>query len=62
MIDLEIKRSAAPTLSKGFYYACEDINATEKYVIYPGRELFPLKNGVEVMGIKNFLAAMERLI
>ena len=52
---IEVKRSLSPTLSKGFYYACDDISATHKFVIYPGEDSFPLSKGVEVMGLSAFL-------
>ena len=58
---VEIKRSLAPTLSKGFYYACDDISATHKFVIYPGDDNFPLSNGVEVMGLLAFLQLLQGL-
>lgn len=35
---VEIKKSAAPPLSKGFHTACEDIQATHKFVVYSGSE------------------------
>ncbi len=52
---IEIKRSSAPKVSKGFHYACTDIKATHKFVIYPGEESFPLTNQIEVMGLIEFL-------
>lgn len=52
---IEVKRSLSPALSKGFYYACDDISATHKFVIYPGEDSFPLSKGVEVMGLSAFL-------
>lgn len=52
---IEVKRSLSPALSKGFYYACDDISATHKFVIYPGEDNFPLSKGVEVMGLSAFL-------
>ena len=52
---IEVKRSLTPTVSKGFYYACDDIKATHKFVIYPGNDAFPLSNGVEVMGLLAFV-------
>ena len=58
---IEVKRSSAPTLSKGFYYACDDISATHKFVIYPGDDEFPLSNGVEVMGLIAFLQLLQGL-
>lgn len=52
---IEIKRSLAPTLGKGFYSACEDIGATDKFVIYPGTERYPLSDNAEVVGLVEFL-------
>jgi len=39
---VEVKRSLAPTLSKGFHLGCEDIRATQGWVVYPGGETYPL--------------------
>ncbi len=55
---VEIKRASAPTVSKGFHYACSDINATHRFLIYPGHDRFPLVRGVEVMGLPEFSAML----
>lgn len=52
---VEIKRSLAPTVSKGFHNACEDIGATGKFVIYPGAERYPMSENTEAIGIIEFL-------
>jgi uncharacterized protein len=52
---VEVKRSLTPKVTKGFHYACDDIQATRKYVIYSGNERFPLPNEVEVIGLIEFL-------
>lgn len=52
---IEIKKSLAPVPGKGFYTACEDIEATGKFVIYPGRERYPISNNTEVIGLIAFL-------
>lgn len=46
---VEIKRSSVPSLSKGFYRACEDIEADARFVIYDGREEFMLSDGVKAI-------------
>lgn len=56
---IEVKRSLAPTVSKGFYYACEDISATHRFVIFPGETNFPLTEGIEVMGVLMFLDVLH---
>jgi predicted AAA+ superfamily ATPase len=43
---IEIKRSSAPVVSKGFYLGCEDIEATHRFVVYPGGEKFLISKGV----------------
>ncbi|WP_126970609.1 ATP-binding protein [Gynurincola endophyticus] len=48
---IEVKRSSAPTLTKGFFSACEDIKATHKFVVYAGSEQFPMSDGVEAIGV-----------
>src|ERR1700760_1912777 len=39
---IEIKRSSAPLVSKGFYSACEDIKPDKRYVVYSGLDSFPM--------------------
>ncbi|MDQ6950566.1 MAG: ATP-binding protein [Mariprofundales bacterium] len=56
---IEVKRSLAPTVSKGFYYACTDIKATHRFVVYPGGDTFPLAEGTEVMGLLSFLDVLH---
>jgi len=43
---IEIKRNNVPSASKGFYIACEDIQPQKRYVVYSGKDRFPLANGV----------------
>ena len=46
---IEIKRSSAPTVSKGFYLASADLGAARKLVVAPVPQPYPLRDGVEVM-------------
>lgn len=46
---IEIKRSSAPTVSKGFYTAAQDLQASRKLVVAPVAQPYPMKEGVEVM-------------
>lgn len=55
---IEIKRSSAPTVSKGFYLAAADVRATRKLLVAPVAEPFPMREAVEVM---NPLAAANLL-
>jgi predicted AAA+ superfamily ATPase len=53
---VEVKRSTAPALSKGFWNACDDLAVTEAIVAYPGAERFPLAAGVEALGLHDALS------
>ena len=46
---IEIKRSSAPTVSKGFYLAATDVGASRKLLVAPVDQPFPMKDGIEVM-------------
>lgn len=52
---IEIKRSMAPVLSKGFYLACEDIGAVKRYIVYPGKESFPVAKDVMVSSLTDMM-------
>ncbi len=52
---VEIKRSVAPAISKGFHSASEDIQATQKYVIYQGEERYPITADTEAIHLTEFL-------
>ncbi|QLQ26536.1 MAG: ATP-binding protein [Dechloromonas sp.] len=46
---VEIKRSSAPTVSKGFHLAAADVGASRKLLVAPVASAYPLRDGVEVM-------------
>jgi len=46
---IEIKRSLAPRVERGFHHACEDLRPARRIVIYPGAEAYPMGNGIEAM-------------
>lgn len=56
---IEIKRSSAPVLAKGFYLGCEDIRATRRMVVHAGDESFGLGDGVEAASLPDALAALR---
>jgi predicted AAA+ superfamily ATPase len=49
---IEIKRSSAPTVEKGFHIACEDLKPKRRFVVYPGEERFPIASDTEVIGLR----------
>lgn len=58
---IEIKRSASPSLSKGFYIACEDVKATRKYVVYSGQDSFSMGQGVRAVSLYGLMQALINL-
>ncbi len=53
-IAIEIKNSNTPSISKGFYLACEDVGVEHKYIITKSEGGFTLKNA-KVRGLVDFL-------
>jgi predicted AAA+ superfamily ATPase len=52
---VEIKRSLARTVSKGFHLGCEDIKATHRFVVYPGPERFPLSETITAIPLRELM-------
>lgn len=52
---IEIKRSTAPTLSKGFDIACEDLGIAQRHVVYPGTERFPMRHGAMAISLPELM-------
>ena len=48
---VEIKRSSAPKLERGFHFASADLGPARSFVVYPGTERFPLDAKTEVLGL-----------
>ncbi|MBI5901657.1 MAG: ATP-binding protein [Rhodocyclales bacterium] len=46
---VEIKRSSAPVVSRGFHLAAADVGATKKLVVAPVTAPYPMRDGVDVM-------------
>lgn len=56
---IEVKRSHAPTLSKGFYSACDDIGATHRYLVYSGEDSYQLRDGVRVLSLAAMIGQLR---
>lgn len=48
---IEVKRSSAPKVEKGFHFACDDLGPKKRFVVYPGTERFSLGNRIEAIGL-----------
>jgi len=56
-IAVEIKYSSTPSLGKGFFIACNDLQLDKRFVIAPVEDNYTMKNGVTVIG-PNHLASI----
>ena len=61
-IAIEIKRSLVPTISKGFQYGCDDIKATNKYIVYPGKETFSLSGNVRALSLIEMVSELNKIM
>ena len=55
---IEIKRSLAPSLGKGFHSAHADLAPERAFVVYAGSERYPVGESIEVIGLRE----MARLL
>lgn len=52
---IEIKRNSSPYVSKGFYVGCEDIKAEKRFVVYSGKDKFPMNEGVTAIPLPDLM-------
>ena len=57
VIAVEIKLSATPKLSKGFWNGFADLNCRQGFVVYPGDERYPIAENVDILPV----AALEQV-
>lgn len=50
-IAIEVKRSSAPSLDKGFALACDDLGVKQRYVVYPGADTYPVRHGAQAISL-----------
>jgi predicted AAA+ superfamily ATPase len=48
---IEVKRSSAPSVSKGFYQAATDLGAVRKLLVAPVEQTYPIKDGIQVIDV-----------
>ena len=58
VVAIEVKRSTAPTPERGFGLACDDLGVTQRWVVYPGTERFPLRQGAQAVGLRELMALL----
>ena len=59
---IEIKRSSSPSISKGFYIACDDIKPKRRYVVYSGNDRFSMGEGITAISLKDLMLEVQNHI
>jgi predicted AAA+ superfamily ATPase len=52
---IEIKRNSTPSISSGFYIACEDVKPQRRYVVYSGKDRFPMGKDVTAISLAELM-------
>ena len=55
---IEVKRSVAPKLERGFHHALTDLTPDKSFVVYNGQERFPLNNHTEAISLVDLARAL----
>ena len=58
---IEIKRSSAARLERGFHHACQDLEPQRRFVIYNGAERYPLNPHIEALGLHQMVEILAGL-
>ena len=56
---IEIKRSLAPKVARGFHEACADLQPAKKYVVYPGTERYRLATDIEAISLEELASELK---
>jgi predicted AAA+ superfamily ATPase len=57
---IEIKRSLAPKVEKGFRVALADLGLDKAFLVYPGEERYPKGDGIEAIGLRALADALSQ--
>jgi len=56
---IEIKRSSAPKVERGFHSACHDLNPSHKWVVYPSLESYPISADIQAISLPGLCEKMN---
>jgi hypothetical protein len=59
-IAIEIKRSSAPALSRGFHGARETLKVKESYLVHGGTDAWPENDGVTAIGLVELMRRLAK--
>jgi uncharacterized protein len=58
---IEIKRTTAPKVSRGFHQGAEDVGANLRLLVYAGAQEVPGQNGLRALPLSSAVAALRKL-
>jgi predicted AAA+ superfamily ATPase len=61
-LGFEIKFSSAPTVTKGFWQACEDVNVETAYIVAPVQAGWDVQDKVKVIGVMDIEQCLGSLL
>ena len=56
---IEVKRSTAPMMSRGFHIACEVLKPKDRYLVHSGTDVWPHSSGITAITLDEL---MRRLV
>ena len=57
---IEVKRSLAPKIEKGFRIACDDIRPDAAFLLYAGEESYPIADRITAIGVDALIGAVTQ--
>jgi predicted AAA+ superfamily ATPase len=58
---IEVKRTMAPKIERGFRAACADLNPRRRFYVYPGTERFPLDETTAAIGVVELAKELQQV-
>ena len=58
---IEIKRSTAPKISKGFHISINDIKPVKAFIVYTGNERYPKAQNIEAIGLNELCYLLREM-
>ena len=58
---IEIKRSSAPKIERGFHVACADLRPEKRFLVYPGDERFSLAQETRAIGLVDLASSLRAM-
>jgi len=58
---IEVKRSLAPRVERGFHAACADLDPVHRYVVYPGTEAYPMGDDIQAISLPDLARLLNQI-